>query len=392
MKDLARHAARTHTFIQAAFVLAFVWLGLEVLLRLKPLMIAVGAAFVLAYLLDPLVVGLQRRRVPRLAAVTLVLGAVGAALTAAVAVIVPLVSAQLEEFSAHVPDRMATIGVWIEENTGQTAGLLWEELQAEVAARLSSGEIRELMGSLSGGLESVSRFLVVVGLVPIFTVYLLIDFPRMIRFMGSLVPPRSRKEVFGVAREISDVLAMWVRGELVLMVTLSALYTLGLVIVGAPLAVVVGFTTGMLAFIPYIGPGTGLLLGLVVAGLDFQGWGPIVGILGVFALVQTLDAVVITPRILGGSVGLNPAAVIAGLMVCGTLFGLGGVMIAVPLTASVVVLVRQLVRSYRRSRFFVEGSEGVAHDGGAGASMSAMASMVGGTPDLPHETGEAARD
>lgn len=101
-----------------------------------------------------------------------------------------------------------------------------------------------------------------------------------------------------------------------------------------------------------------------------------------FALVQTLDAVVITPRILGGSVGLNPAAVIAGLMVCGTLFGLGGVMIAVPLTASVVVLVRQLVRSYRRSRFFVEGSEG-SPTTGAGASMSAMASMAGGRWSCP---------
>ena len=108
--------------------------------------------------------------------------------------------------------------------------------------------------------------------------------------------------------------------------------------------------------------------------MDFQGWGQILGLLGVFAIVQTLDGLFITPRILGGSVGLNPAAVIAGLMVCGSLFGIGGVMIAVPLTASVVVIVRHLVRRYRESEFFLEGSdaEGVVVDADPSLSRSHM--------------------
>ena len=373
MSEPGEHVARTHTFVQAAFALAFAYGGLWVLQRLQPLVIALGAAFVLAYLLDPLVAALHRRRVPRLVAVLLVLGAVGGVLGAALGVVVPVVSSQIEAFSARAPERVAQIGRWIEENTGQTAGLLWEEWYAEVSGRLSGGELRELWGSLSGGIESVSRFLVVLGLIPIFTLYLLIDFPRMIRFLGSLVPPRSRRAVFAVAREISDVMALWVRGQLVLMVTLSAIYSVGLVYVDAPLAVVVGFTMGMLAFIPYIGPGLGLVLGLGLAVMDFQGWGTMLGILGVFALVQTLDAFFVTPRILGGSVGLNPAAVIAGLMVCGTLFGIGGVMIAVPLTASVVVIVGHLLRSYRRSRFFTAGSEGAPE-----IEASAAASMPGG--------------
>ena len=351
------HVRRTHTFVQVAFVLAFVYAFLEILQRLQPLMIALGAAFVLAYLLDPVVLALQRRKVPRVPSVLIVLGACGAGLTLLLSLTMPLVSSQAAEFMDTAPERMETMALWIEASWGTTVPLLWDELQAELSQRLSSGEIREVLGSVSGGIESLSRFLVVVALIPIFTLYLLLDFPRLIRFLGSLVPPRNRAKVFGISREISDVIAQWVRGELVLMFTLSTLYSLGLVYVGVPLGVLVGFVMGMLAFIPYIGPGLGLTLGIALTLMDFTGWGQILGLMGVFAVVQTLDGLFITPRILGGSVGLNPAAIIAGLMVCGSLFGIGGVMIAVPLTASVVVIGRHLLSRYRHSRFFTRGSE-----------------------------------
>lgn len=374
MSDPGDHVRRTHTFIQAAFVLAFAYGFLEILQRLQPLMIALGAAFVLAYLLDPLVLGLQRRKVPRVASVILVLGACGSLLALILSLTMPLVSSQVAEFVDDAPKRMGAFSDWIELSSGTTVTLLWDELQSEISARMSSGEIRDLVGSLSGGIESLSRVLVVIALIPIFTLYLLLDFPRLIRFLGSLVPPRNRARVYAIAREISDVIAQWVRGELVVMVTLSGLYSFGLVYVGAPLGVLVGFIMGMLAFIPYIGPGLGLSLGIVLTLMDFQGWGQILGLLGVFAIVQTLDGLFITPRILGGSVGLNPAAVIAGLMVCGSLFGIGGVMIAVPLTASVVVIVRHLVRRYRESEFFLEGSdaEGVVVDADPSLSRSHM--------------------
>jgi len=354
------HVRRTHTFVQIAFVLAFAYGFLEILQRLQPLMIALGAAFVLAYLLDPLVLALQRRKVPRVSSVLLVLGAGGVGLLLFLSLTLPLVSAQASEFFASAPERMETMGVWIEASWGRTVPLLWDDLQAELRQRMSSGEIREVLGSLSGGISSLSRVVVVLVLIPIFTLYLLLDFPRLIRFFGALVPPRNRARVYGLSREISDVIAQWVRGELVLMFTLSTLYSLGLVYVGVPLGVLVGFIMGMLAFIPYIGPGLGLTLGLVLTLMDFNGFGQLIGLAGVFVVVQTLDGLFITPRILGGSVGLNPAAVIAGLMVCGSLFGIGGVMIAVPLTASVVVISRHFLERYRESRFFLKGSENEA--------------------------------
>lgn len=351
------HVRRTHTFVQIAFVLAFVYVFLEILQRLQPLMIALGAAFVLAYLLDPLVLVLQRRRVPRVLSVLLVLGAGGATLALLLSLLLPMVADQIAEFIDSAPERIETMGVWIEASSGTTLPLLWDDLQVELSRRISSGEIRDVLGSLSGGIESISRVVIVLVLIPIFTLYLLLDFPRLIRFFGALVPPCNRARVYGLSREISDVIAQWVRGELVLMVTLSTLYSLGLVYVGVPLGVLVGFIMGMLAFIPYIGPGLGLSLGLLLTLMDFNGFGQLLGLAGVFVVVQTLDGLVITPRILGGSVGLNPAAVIAGLMVCGSLFGIGGVMIAVPLTASAVVISRHFLQRYRESTFFLAGSE-----------------------------------
>jgi len=351
------HVRRTHTFVQVAFVLAFAYGFLEILQRLQPLMIALGAAFVLAYLLDPVVLALQRRKVPRVTSAVLVLVACGALLTLLLSLTLPLVSAQASEFFSSAPERMETMGLWIEASWGTTVPLLWDDLQAEISQRMSSGEIRGVLESLSGGISSLSRFFVVLVLIPIFTVYLLLDFPRLIRFFGALVPPRNRPRVYGLSREISDVIAQWVRGELVLMFTLSVLYSLGLVYVGVPLGVLVGFIMGMLAFIPYIGPGLGLTLGIVLTLMDFNGFGQLIGLAGVFVVVQTLDGLFITPRILGGSVGLNPAAIIAGLMVGGSLFGIGGVMIAVPLTASVVVISRHFLGRYRESRFFLEGSD-----------------------------------
>lgn len=357
-----KHVLRTHTFVQIAFVLAAVIGVLELLQRLQPLMIALGASFVLAYLLDPGVQALHRRRVPRILSVFIVLSACGSGIALLLLMITPLVSTQVDEFVAHAPERIANFSAWIEASTGVPAPMLWEEWSGELSSRLQSLDLSELLGSVSGGIESVSRVLLVVLLVPIFTLYLLLDFPRMIRTLGALVPPRSRPAVFGVAREISDVIAQWVRGELVLMTTLSALYSVGLVYVDVPLAVLVGAVMGMLAFIPYIGPGLGLALGIVLTLMDFQGWGQLFGLVGVFVVVQTLDAVLITPRILGGSVGLNPVAIIAGLMVGGALFGIGGIMVAVPLTATLVVIIRHMLRRYRESKFFLEGSDGSHRD------------------------------
>ena len=142
------------------------------------------------------------------------------------------------------------------------------------------------------------------------------------------------------------------RGQLTANIVLGALYATGLRIVDIRLAVPIGVMTGMLAFVPYIGFGCGLTLAVAMASLDWQGPGRLVGVLAVMLGVQVLDGMVITPRIVGRSVGLAPLEVLLTMMAAGTLFGFLGVLLAVPLGAVVKILVQRGVKAYLRSNFY----------------------------------------
>ncbi len=139
--------------------------------------------------------------------------------------------------------------------------------------------------------------------------------------------------VTSVAEQIHRTLGGYVRGQLTANIVLGALYATGLRIVDIRLAVPIGVLTGMLAFVPYIGFSFGLTLALAMALLDWHGLGPVVGVLLVMGSVQILDGMVITPRIVGRSVGLAPLEVLLTMMAAGSLFGFFGVLLAVPLGA-----------------------------------------------------------
>jgi predicted PurR-regulated permease PerM len=147
-----------------------------------------------------------------------------------------------------------------------------------------------------------------------------------------------------------------VRGQLTANIVLGALYATGLRIVDIRLAVPIGVLTGMLAFVPYIGFGCGLTLALTIATLDWQGPGTIVGVLAVMLGVQLLDGLVVTPRIVGRSVGLAPVEVLLTMMAAGTLFGFVGVLLAVPIGAVGKILIQHAVASYLSSDFYARPS------------------------------------
>lgn len=347
-----RWEKRTHLFIQVAFLGAALWGVIVVLQQLQALVTSLGGAFVLAYLLNPPVAALERRGFPHAAAIVTVLSAVILLFGAAIGVITPFIVEELESFVVDFPRRFDAMQTTVESALGRPLPSVATEWWTLASERLSAEDVSGMLSELGGGLGSLFRIATVLVLTPIFTVYLLIDFQRVARFLVSLIPSWARSSATNIAREIDTAVASWLRGELVVMLTLSTLYSAGLVAVGVPLAVVIGFTAGMLAFVPYVGVTVGLILGLLIVLIDFQGWGQVLGLLGVFAAVQTLDGLFITPNVLGGRVGLSPVAVIAGLIVCGTLLGFGGILLAVPITASVVVIGRHLVAIYRRSDFY----------------------------------------
>jgi predicted PurR-regulated permease PerM len=173
---------------------------------------------------------------------------------------------------------------------------------------------------------------------------------------GQLVPRRWYPQVAEVGRQVHRTLGGYVRGQLTANIVLGALYAIGLRIIGIRLAVPIGVLTGMLAFVPYIGFGCGLVLAVSMATLDWQGPVRALAVLAVMLGVQVLDGLVVTPRIVGRSVGLAPLEVLLTMMAAGTLFGFLGVLLAVPLGAVVKILVQRALKAYLRSRFY--GSAG----------------------------------
>jgi predicted PurR-regulated permease PerM len=232
------------------------------------------------------------------------------------------------------------------------------ELGTELQGKLQS-QFPDFVSAASVALFGTLSYLAVVLsalIIPIFALYLLIDFDRIVQRGAQLVPRRWYHQVSEVARQVHKTLGGYVRGQLTANIVLGALYASGLRFVDIRLAVPIGVLTGMLAFVPYIGFGCGLLLALSMATLDWQGPGRLLGVLAVMLGVQVLDGLVVTPRIVGRSVGLAPLEVLLTMMAAGTLFGFLGVLLAVPLGAVVKILVTRALRAYLDSDFYARGA------------------------------------
>jgi predicted PurR-regulated permease PerM len=312
----------------------------------------------LAYALDPFVDWLEARKVPRGLAAPFVMFAIAGLLVLVLVFAIPMFIDELRGAAADLPAQLQGLEVriepWLWQNfhfkpphTMNELGTdLRDKLQAEFPNLVSAASVA-LFGTLSYVAVILSALIV-----PVFSLYLLIDFDRIVQRTGQLVPRRWYPQAADMARQVHKTLGGYVRGQLTANIVLGALYATGLRFVDIRLAVPIGVVTGMLAFVPYIGFGSGLLLALSMATLDWQGPGRLVGVLAVMLGVQVLDGLVVTPRIVGRSVGLAPIEVLLTMMAAGTLFGFLGVLLAVPLGAVVKILVHRVLKAYLDSDFY----------------------------------------
>jgi predicted PurR-regulated permease PerM len=189
-------------------------------------------------------------------------------------------------------------------------------------------------------------------LAPVVMFYLLMDWHGMMGRLGNAVPRPWHGKLISVAKDIDDVLSQYLRGQILVMAILAAYYCLALWLAGIPSALSIGVVTGLLIFIPYLGFATGLILALLVATLQFAGWGPIVAVLIVYGIGQVLESFLLTPFLVGERIGLHPLAVIFALMAFGQLFGFFGVLAALPASAALLVGLREVRALYLASRFY----------------------------------------
>jgi len=200
----------------------------------------------------------------------------------------------------------------------------------------------------------VLSVLVNVALIPVVMFYLLRDWNMILARIDDLLPRRWGPKVRGIAHEVDRVLAEFLHGQLLVMLALAAYYSAGLAIARLDHALAIGILTGLLVFIPYVGFGLGFLLGMTAAILEFHGWPGFFAVLAVYGIGQLLESYVLVPFLVGDRIGLHPLAVIFALLAFGELFGFAGVLMALPVSAMLLVGLRHLRRAYVRSPVYID--------------------------------------
>ncbi len=305
---------------------------------------------VLSYVGTPVVAALEARRVPRAAGAVLVILAIAAFAAGMVLVVAPLVSSEIARIGEKLPELLTRAQEqwlpWINQTLGTAFSFDLSQLKtlAKDNAGAVSGLSAKLAGSLQFGGQVVIGLVINVTLVPVVMFYFLRDWPQMIAGIDRMLPRPARPMVRDIAREIDAVLSEFLRGQGMVMLALAAYYSIALKIAGLEFALPVGLVTGLLVFIPYVGFGLGMTLGMLAALTQFSTPGPIVAVAAVFMVGQVLEGFVLVPYLVGDRIGLHPLAVIFALMAFGQLFGFVGVLLALPASAALLVALRVMQR------------------------------------------------
>jgi predicted PurR-regulated permease PerM len=341
--------------------IAWIALGAAVLAAvalLAPVLTPFLVGAVLAYALHPAVEWLAARRVPRVVAVAVVEIAAIVALLALVFLVVPIVSKELPLIREQIPRLAERLNEgllpWLKQ-LGIPVALDIASIKDFVLKYLNAN-IEDWLGTvLSSARIGGSIVLAIVGnliLVPVVLFYLLMDWPDLVARARRLVPPRLQPRIDGFMNECDSVLGQYLRGQLLVMLILAVYYSAALAVAGFDLALPVGVFTGLAIFIPYLGVGIGLILALTAGALQFAGAYGLIAVVVVYGIGQLGEGLFLTPRLVGERIGMNPLMVIFALLAFGHLFGFVGVLIALPLSALVVVAVGRARQLYLESRLY----------------------------------------
>jgi predicted PurR-regulated permease PerM len=348
--------------IRAASWAAIALVSWLLLSLLAPVLMPFLLAAVLAYALHPLVERMHARRVPRWLGAGLAIAMLSLIGLAVLLLIVPVITKQVPLLKEQVPlllDRVnefmlplaARFGIDLQIDVGQV-----REWLKQLIAGHESDLVSQLLSSLRIGGSALAAVFGNLVLAPIVAYYLLLDWSNMVERAKGLIPPRWRPGVQSFLDETDEVLGQYLRGQLLVMAVLATCYTIGLALVGLKLALPIGVFTGVAVFVPYLGFGLGLVMGLLAAVLQFQSLTGVALVGLVYALGQVFESMYVTPRLLGERIGLHPIAVIFALMAFGQLFGFVGVLIALPASAVLLVAIRRAKKGYLASDLYQEGA------------------------------------
>ena len=359
----------------AFWVVAFVALGLLLhLLGGAVTPFALGIA--LGYLLDPIVQRLERFGFSRFGASVAILIAFVVVFAIILVIFAPILSGQLVEFTQKLPTYVVRLqALAVDEGTAllDKYGSAWRD-RVGLANPLSSEQVQKSIGdlvaqggqwmlhalrSLASGGAAIFSFLSFLVFTPVVAFYMLVDWEKMMATIDSWLPLDHRDKLRQIAGEINHALAGFLRGQSLVCLFLGLWYAVGLSLIGLDFGFLIGVIGGMLSFIPYVGSLTVLVLSLGIAIVQgWPSWSLFAMALGVVGFGQFLEGNVLSPKLVGESIGLHPVWLMFALVAFGALFGFTGLLIAVPMSAAIGVLARHLLGLYLASPFYLGRREG----------------------------------
>ena len=316
-------------------------------------------AFALAYLLDPVTDRLESLKVSRTFAVLLLMMGVFSLIIGIGLLIFPLLKLQAEQLIYNLPGYIAIMQDWIYPLLGVTGdsekiqSILNKELLkvGELPLKALSSITSILWGSVTG-LFNFILLLANLVIIPVAMFYLLRDYDVINKKLLSFVPLGSRERVLNLINEMDCVLAGFVRGQLMVSLIMAGFYSAGLFFCGTPMSLFIGLLAGLANLVPYLGLVFGFVPAAILTFMHTQDWMLVFSVAGVFAVVQVLEGMIITPRIVGEKIGLHPVAIMLAVLLGAEFFGLVGVIVSVPLVAALNVLFSHGLNEYKSSTFY----------------------------------------
>lgn len=318
---------------------------------LAPVLTPFVAAALLAYIGDPLADRLQRLKLPRTLAVVAVFVCTFLLLGLLVLLIGPLIRTQIGALLNALPEIVRQVEqVWLPN--------VAEMLDLEVGDNVGIGAFVARYGDMAGswgtkvlvGLtqsgSAVFAAVLSLFLVPILTFYLLRDWDYILAHIAALIPSGQRDTIIGLARETDEMLGAFLRGQILVMLALSLIYSVGLGIVGLEFAIAIGVVSGLVSFVPYLGFVFGIALASMTVVLEPDPLWKLVGVVATFSIAQLLEGSLLTPKLVGDRIGLHPVLIIFAVAAGGQLFGFFGILLALPAAAVLSVLVRFAYHRY----------------------------------------------
>lgn len=349
--------------LKRIFVLGAIALFGYIIYLLMPVIAPFIAAFLLAYLINPLVTRMAKYNMPRWLTISLVFLGIILAIGLGTWYLAPLLWEQIGYASKNIPEVLRwfnhTAIPWAEKsfnltldrvNNDELSNAVMDYLQTNYSVDSAQSIVYRIAQSGLSIMHTGGLLL----LIPVITFYFLLDWNNMIWRLQLLIPRQIEPTVVSIAKECHAVLGAFVKGQLLVMLLLGIVYAVGLQIIGIEVGLIIGLIAGLCSIIPYLGFAAGIIAAFAASLLQYGlDWVHLLLVLVVFMIGQVIESYILQPFLLGDKIGLSPVAVVFAVLAGAQLYGFVGMLIALPVAAVLVVLLRHLYQTYEQSVFYM---------------------------------------